>query len=215
MLHGCPRGWRPTRRHHTALSGAEPCGLRRLQGLWTPRRWAVPYGKSMVHRRIGACCPRTLPCHRSRRQRLRASLWDNAGGMTWLGQRSWAQCHTAWYARSREVPCHGTPPDQVGTRRETPRSRCIGPCAAPAASRCVPVSGASHPCCGRPAPHTAHAPTAPYRYTLFEVWSPPSQRRRVGRASAWRSAAIRAASGASRVNSRSIPLGSRIYSERQ
>ena len=60
---------------------------------------------------------------------------------------------------------------------------------------------------------SAHA--APYRYTLFEVWSPPSHRRRVGRASAWRSAAIRSASGASRVNSRSMPLGSRIYSERQ
>jgi hypothetical protein len=60
---------------------------------------------------------------------------------------------------------------------------------------------------------SAHA--APYRYTLFDVWSPPSQRLRVGSASAWRSSAIRSASGASRVNSRSMPLGSLIYTERQ
>jgi hypothetical protein len=72
-------------------------------------------------------------------------------------------------------------------------------------------------CCG---PQTGLLPrcsahAAPDRYTLFEVWSPPSHRLRVGRASAWRSSAIRSAPGASRVNSRSMPLGSLIYTERQ
>src|SRR5437667_12527861 len=54
------------------------------------------------------------------------------------------------------------------------------------------------------------APEALYRYTLFDMWSPLSHRWRVACASAWRSWAICAALGASRVNSRSIPFGSLI-----
>jgi len=78
-----------------------------------------------------------------------------------------------------------------------------------------PFSNQATPLCRSGPPEVCGAGVAPYRYTLFDVWSPSSQRLRVGSASALHSSAIRSASGASRVNSRSMPLGSLIYTERQ
>ena len=54
-----------------------------------------------------------------------------------------------------------------------------------------------------------------HRYVLLLVWSPASQRSSVSWASARRSLAISSTCGTSTVNSRSIPLGSSVYSDRQ
>ena len=53
------------------------------------------------------------------------------------------------------------------------------------------------------------------RYVLLLVWSPASQRSSVSWASARRSTAMSSTSGTSTVNSRSMPLGSSVYSDRQ